>query len=303
MNRKQKHAARKRTRAERLRVTEGLPRLRGTTSQMRREIARLAACGRQVYAIKVSGGNDSIALIQWMHERIEGPRHDRPCIVLHNDTGWSHPRWNERLADVESFVARLGMTWVRLSSVGFVAAVRLRRGFPRHGMQFCTTELKIRPTIEWLESIDPSGDLVCVVGVRREESARRANWPEHVDASDLDGGRELWAPLVRVTEVDRDALLTRAGFERLDHRSDECFPCVNSNRGDLRRVIAEAPQRIDEIEQLEAEMSEGHDVARRMFRRQSGIRETAKWAASSPGKYIEGQLSLPIGCDGGMCGI
>lgn len=247
------------------------------------------------YVIKSSYGNDSIAVIQWMADN----GHALDCYVLHNDTGWAHPGWRERVEAGEALALRLGMLPVRTQSVGFVAAARLKQAFPRHGMQFCTTQLKIEPTLAWLAEHDPDGDLVGVVGIRREESARRAAWPDWTETSALDGGRSLWAPLVRHTAEQRDALVARAGFEVLPHRSDECFPCVNAARADLRR-LGEVPERVAEIEALEAELSEGKDKPRRMFRRQGGIRETLDWARSADGKYIEGQTFLRL-CDAGFC--
>jgi 3'-phosphoadenosine 5'-phosphosulfate sulfotransferase (PAPS reductase)/FAD synthetase len=248
------------------------------------------------YIIKASYGNDSIALIQWMAEHGYGPA----SFVVYNDTGWSRDGWSARVSEGEALALSYGMLPLR-TQANFVAACRLKQAMPRHGMQFCTTLLKIEPTIELMRGLDPSRELIAVVGVRREESARRASWPEWTEESDLDGGRSLWAPLVRVMKDERDALVRRAGFDVLNHRSDECWPCVNANRSDLRRLAVDEP-RIAELEALEAELSAGKDAARRMFREQSGIRETMAWAQSQPGKYSEGQSFL-LGCDAGFCGL
>jgi hypothetical protein len=59
---------------------------------------------------------------------------------------------------------------------------------------------------------------------------------------------------------------------------------------------------VAEIEQLEADLSEGKPKQRRLFRRQSGIRETVAWAQSAPGEYVEDQQFL-FGCDAGFCGL
>lgn len=280
------------------------------------------------YVIKASYGNDSIALIQWMADR----GHTN-AFVLHNDTGWARADWATRVEAGEAFARSVGMQPVRTlakpaddirvlsakldaatrgdvaaersqraksPSIGFVDAVRLKRAFPRSGMQFCTTMLKIEPSLAWLNEVDPAKDLIAVVGIRREESARRAQWPEWTDESPLDGGRSLWAPLVRMTEAERDALIVRAGFPVLPHRSKECWPCVHAPRADLRE-LAKDPERVAVIRDLEAELSEGKAKPRRMFRRQGGIDQTLAWAQSAPGKYVEGQESM-IDCDAGWCG-
>lgn len=234
----------------------------------------------RTYAIKASYGNDSIALIQWM---IEGGHTD--AVVIYNDTGWARDGWLDRVAAGERLAASAGMDTVR-TSASFVDACRLKRAFPRHGMQFCTTMLKIEPTMALLNRIDPDGDMIGVVGIRREESARRASWPEWTESSALDGGRSLWAPLVRVTEAERNALVARAGFDVLPHRSDECWPCVNAARHDLVRVSEDA-SRVEQIEALEDELSEGKEARRRMFREQSGIRELSKGQIRrGPGVFV-----------------
>lgn len=269
------------------------------------------------YVIKASYGNDSIALIQWMREQ----GHTN-AFVLHNDTGWARADWAARVEAGEAFVRSVGMEPVRTRAeypareipviaaalereardrrFGFVDAVRLKRAFPRSGMQFCTTMLKIEPSQAWLDEVDPAGDMIAVVGIRREESARRSQWPEWTEESPLDGGRSLWAPLVHMTAVERDALIVRAGFDVLPHRSKECWPCVHASRADLRE-LAKDPERVAAIRDLEAELSEGKAKPRRLFRRQGGIDETIAWAQSAPGRYVEGQESM-IDCDAGWCG-
>jgi 3'-phosphoadenosine 5'-phosphosulfate sulfotransferase (PAPS reductase)/FAD synthetase len=249
-----------------------------------------------MYLIKASYGNDSMALIQWMHEQ----GHGGVSHVVYNDTGWSRAGWVERVTAGEALAASYGMT-VHRTHASFVDACRLKRAFPAHGMQFCTTMLKIEPTLRLFDALDPAREWIAVVGVRREESARRAAWPEVTEASPLDGGRESWAPLVRHTQAQRDELLLRAGVQPLPHRSDECWPCVNANRADVRRVADSDPERIAEIDALERELSEGHDVRRRMFRETASIGEHVAWAQSAPRGYVEGQRFL-FGCDGGFCG-
>lgn len=91
------------------------------------------------YVIKASYGNDSIALIQWMADHGHGPR----SWVLYNDTGWSHPDWAKRVERGEAFARGLGMQTARTHSPGFVSIARVKQAFPRSGMQFCTTMLKI----------------------------------------------------------------------------------------------------------------------------------------------------------------
>lgn len=248
-----------------------------------------------------SYGNDSVALVQWLHEACL-PN----VVVLYSDTGWSKGDWAERVLRMEDWVRGLGFRAERTASVGLEQLVRDRKGWPRQGMQFCTIELKMEPAMRWLDANDPQRHAACCVGVRREESNNRRHFPEVLDVSPNHGGRTCWAPLVDFTTAERDALIRRAGVEPLPHRSMECFPCVNSNRADLR-MLANDPARIDEIERIEDSLGfTSKGKPRTMFRPYrhmgaSGIREVVRWAIGEPGAY---QPEEKIDdCETGFCGL
>ena len=244
-----------------------------------------------------SYGNDSIALIEWLREH----RASANVTTVYSDTKWAAPWWQDRVDRAEAWVRSIGFKTARIESEGFAPLAIRKKGFPRNGMQFCTSELKIAPAMRWLDVHDPEKEAVCAVGVRREESRSRSSWPEWVEESDKHGGRSLWAPLVTYTRERRDELVVRAGFDVLPHRSMECFPCINSNRADLR-LLDEA--RVAEIEALEHSMgvsSEGKPrTLFRPYRHQGavGVREVLRWAHSDRGGYEP----PGSGCDSGFCG-
>lgn len=101
-------------------------------------------------------------------------------------------------------------------------------------------------------------------------------------------------PLVEYTEKERDFLIDRSGIDILLHSSMECFPCVNSNRSDFR-LLAQYPNRINEIENLENEMGfTNKGKPRVMFRpyrymNAIGIREIVKWGLCERGQYKKGE--------------
>lgn len=259
------------------------------------------------YVIFASYGNDSVALIQWAKERAL----ENVCVV-YSDTGWAADWWKERVAIGEKWVADIGFTPVTIGSIGLENLVKKKKAWPRQGIQFCTQELKIYPALEWLSQYDPNKNATCMVGVRREESANRASWPEWVDESPNHDGREMWSPLVRLSENERNKLINRAGFDVLHHRSMECFPCINSNREDLR-VLAKNENRIKAIEIIENDMGfTSKGKPRTMFRPYrhmgaTGIRQIVEWAKAPRGKYIpkgqndQGELDLDDGTGGGAC--
>lgn len=218
--------------------------------------------------ISASYGNDSMAMIRWAYEC-----ELKNVVVAYCDTGWASPGWSHRVDVGEKAAMSMGFEVVRLKSIGMAELVRMKRGFPGNGQQFCTLHLKGIPFLQWLDELDKERAAVVMVGKRREESLSRKNTPEFVDNSEHHGGRKLWHPLYNHTEAERDALLLRAGIEKLPHRSKECSPCVNSNRADFLRLT---PGEIQRVSNLEVEIS------RPMFRAKRynalGIHGVIDWA-------------------------
>jgi 3'-phosphoadenosine 5'-phosphosulfate sulfotransferase (PAPS reductase)/FAD synthetase len=245
--------------------------------------------------LKCSGGNDSVALIQWAHEHL---RTSDRILVVHGDTGWASPLWPERMKAVAALCERYGMGFTTIASEGMGQCVVRNHALPNRFMRFCTTDLKIKPWLAWLaEHQTETADATMLCGVRRCESAARAAWPEWVEASDKDGGRPLWSPLVMLDDAARDTLVVAAGFPVLPHRSRECFPCINARKRDIAE-LDEA--RIAEIEKLEAAVGgtlfkPGHCCGA------VGIRQVVAWARNQTIDDFR-KDDAPLLCDAGMCG-
>ena len=227
------------------------------------------------FVIFVSYGNDSIALLQWAHEQsLEG------VAVVFTDTGWAADGWMDRVAKAEAWVRTLGFTPYRTHSIGFRQLARDKKGFPTQQFQWCSYMLKIEPGMRWLKEHDPDARAVCLIGVRREESDERAEFPAYLINSANHGKRVMVAPFVEWTEAERNVLIERAGFDVLPHRSREC-KCINSKRADMRRFTDADWQ---EISDAEAE------IGKTMFRPHrhmgaKGSAEVRRWANSERGKY------------------
>lgn len=253
------------------------------------------------WVVRASYGNDSCAMIQFAHEALL-----HGVVVLYSETGWAADWWSERVEKMEAWVRSLGFEAARTKSIGLEALVRAKKGWPRQGLQFCTQELKLLPGRTWLDEHDPDREAVVMIGKRREESRNRAQEPEWVEPNERDP-RRVWQPLVAMREPERNALLTRAGIEPLPYRSQECYPCINSNRADLR-LLAKDEARVSQIETIEASM--GHTSKgspRTMFRPYrymgaTGIREIVRWAASERGEF-DPDDGTGGGCDSGLCGL
>lgn len=164
-------------------------------------------------------------------------------------------------------------------------------------MQFCTIHLKGIPFLEWIDEQDPERKFVICVAKRRAESRDRANIPEYIEKSEYHGERKVWHPLYAQSNAERDALIERAGFKILPHRSRECSPCINANRRDLQMLPAED---IEKVHALETKLEQT------MFRAKGkmgaiGIHEVIRWAHSPRGKFKPKLSESGSGCEGGYC--
>lgn len=254
------------------------------------------------YLISSSYGNDSVALIQWARELML-----QDVAVIYADTQWASDAWKERVTKCEAWVARCGFTPLRAESEGFKSLVRRKKSFPRQGMQFCTQTLKIEAISKLAASLDPLGLATVLIGVRREESARRAAAPLFEISNIPNDGRRVIRPLALHTAAERDLLLHRAGFSPLPHRSDECYPCINANRADLRRLASDE-DRVQEIAAFENDMGVSSNGApRTMFRPYrymgaTGIRDIIRWAQSERGDFsLDDGAGKP--CEEEACGL
>ncbi len=252
---------------------------------------------RPDYVVKCSYGNDSIACLQFLHEHNQ--KHPLgKVVVLYNDTGWATKWWPDRVANGEKLVKSMGFIPANTYCLGMEELVWQHGGWPDQLRKFCTEELKIVPTLNWLRLHDPEGKSEMVCGVRREESSARANWPEYVE-NGIDEGRSMWSPLVFIDESERDNLIRRAGWIPLPHRSRECR-CINANSTDLKTWSEDD---IVDVEKIEARMQVKypgkikfmfHPKAKRG--KPEGIRAVIEWA-----KTVKTKDPAAGGCDSGYC--
>lgn len=236
-----------------------------------------------------SGGNDSVALIQW------AKNNNLPNVtVLYNHTRWAIDWWESRMEQIKYLCKKYRFEYVTTKSIGFKDLVRLKKAFPMAAckMQFCSDYLKKQPTLKWLAKNDPNNNAVLYVGIRRCESRNRANHPRTIISHTKYAGRRMEFPLVEYSDMDRDLLMEPTNIDILLHSSMECFPCVNSNRSDFR-LLSKYPDRIKELAELENEMGyTGKGKPRVMFRPYRhmgavGINEVVRWGLCERGKFTQ----------------
>ena len=231
------------------------------------------------YLLATSGGNDSIALMQFAYEK----KIDFGCV--YNKTGWARGDWEARIKKVSAWCFERGIPFFQTEPERFenrhAKGFDVKRGFeeliahnggfpmPASKMQWCTMHLKEEPTLKLLDKIDPGKQITVVTGRRREESQNRRDLPQYQDESAKHGGRDVWNPIYLHDEAMRDELIKKAGFDPLPHSSMECYPCVCANKSDLLEMSKD-PLAVPHIKRLvELEIALGHTrngKPRTMFR-------------------------------------
>lgn len=230
------------------------------------------------YFLSSSCGNDSLAML------IKAVREGVPNItVTYCHTGWASEKWAARIELVRAWALAHGCKFVELNKQGltFEQLMEQRKGFPMPGKTWCSLHLKAVPFLMWADEIDPEFKAIVMIGKRRDESPARSETPEWIESSENHGGRKVWHPLAFVTEAQRNEILQSEGFEVLPGRSGECDPCVNANRGDMRRM---------EQRDIEKTISLEKRIGQNMFRPHHhmgarGFQQVIKWAHSPRGKY------------------
>jgi 3'-phosphoadenosine 5'-phosphosulfate sulfotransferase (PAPS reductase)/FAD synthetase len=205
--------------------------------------------GDRAVVLSLSTGKDSVAASLHLTEQLI--EHER--IFL--DTRWEHPAVAEHL---EYLRTKLGPIKCIAGPLSMVELIRKKAMFPSRARRFCTEELKTFPARDYLNArMEAGDDVVNAVGIRRAESVARAKMPEWewMDGFDC----EVWRPLVDWSLDDVIAIHKRhdirpnklylMGMERVG-----CWPCINSNKGEVRKIAEVDPARIDEIRALEAEV-------------------------------------------------
>ena len=250
--------------------------------------------------ISISGGNDSIALLQWV---IENREHfeDEEFTAVYVNTGWAISWWGGRMSVVQAFCEMNNITYYEIAAKeGFEELVRKKGIFPNRIQKYCTFELKIKPMIKWRKEMKFTvRNSRILIGVRADESKARANT---VSLGERDGYEAIY-PLAYSNDEQRDELILRAGFDVLPTRSCECHPCIyESSKIALKRV---EPDRIELIADLEKDISDYTNAKRKLSKHpkytpnevfgmfnsrnigqgKGGIREQVAWANSARGKY------------------
>lgn len=213
----------------------------------------------RLYHIGISGGKDSTAVLLFiLHE--SGISHDQLRVTF-CDTG------NEAIQTYEH-VQLLAETVFPIETIypplDFYELARKKNRFPSTKARFCTQELKMKPTKEYLDNLMREGyEVVAISGVRAAESPDRRDLPEWSDPMESFFGIKEWRPLIAWSLVDVFLIhkkydvplnpLYEMGAKRVG-----CFPCIMSRKSEVRNIAKNFPERIDYIRSQEWKDEKGN---------------------------------------------
>lgn len=115
-----------------------------------------------------SGGKDSQAALIWAVERFGS----KNVTAVFCDTGWEHELTYKHVVYVTTF---LGVELVTVRSKkykGFVDLCKKKGRMPSSKSRFCTEELKMKPTVDYILSLQEH--VIVIQGIRAQESESRS---------------------------------------------------------------------------------------------------------------------------------
>lgn len=287
--------------------------------------------------VSVSGGKDSTALLLLAKEREASN-----LTVVFADTGHEHPVTYEYIeylseqvypirtvrADFSpeferrrEFLRSERCKWpeedreralalLQPTGVPFLDLCMLEGRFPSAFAQFCTRELKLKPVYEQiyrpLLEQQPLPRVVSWIGVRRQESRRRAQLPEwEAEIGDIEGGPGLfyYRPLLDWTVEDVFAMLKKHGVKPNPLYLQGmgrvgCMPCIHANKQEIREIARRWPEHIERVAEWERLVSgvarragsatffyvnKGGEADGEIHYRTHGIKTVVEWAKTGRG--------------------
>lgn len=201
-----------------------------------------------IRVVQFSGGKDSTALVLWAREHFGDM-----FTPLFCDTGWEHPLTLSYIDYINREV--LGGRLVTVKSAKYAGMVDLveRKGrVPSAKARFCTQELKVFPSRDYFRTLNEPPTVY--QGIRAEESAARRDAGARVWSDVYDAW--VFRPLFHWPADRVFALHAKHGIEPnplylLGAGRVGCFPCININHGELRRLSSTLPEVWERAAELE----------------------------------------------------
>lgn len=210
--------------------------------------------------IGISGGKDSTALLLWAVHESRYPKES--LRVTFCDTGNEHEFTYEYIRFLSERVHPV--EWLK-PELDFYQLARKKHRFPSVKARFCTTELKIKPSRDYIHDLLREGYEVRLhTGVRAAESADRAKLPER--EFDPDFLTETYRPILTWKLADVLAIHDRYGIppnplygltRTLPWNGEPnpfygdgitrvgCYPCIMSRKSEIAKIARLTPERVE----------------------------------------------------------
>lgn len=228
--------------------------------------------------VSYSGGKDSQACLLWAVNKYGNDK----VTAVFSDTGWEHETTYEHIANTTS---DLGVKLITLNSKKYNGMVDLavkKKRFPSTMARFCTSELKSIPMIDWV--LDQTENLIIIQGIRGAESKKRSEmsiecrfFKYYFEPYGFDKNGKPKCHTYRKKEIlewckKYDDSIFRpvfywSGKEVIDYilannqlpnklyyqgsKRVGCFPCVMTNKQELKSMINLNPEWIQKVNEAE----------------------------------------------------
>ena len=221
--------------------------------------------------LSVSGGKDSDALSHHLLDRRAAESWPGPVVMLHADLG--RAEWHTTPAYVRNLATRKGVPLhvVRYTHGDLIDRIwarweknQTRPPWPSSKIRFCTSDMKRSPCSRFIRNHFPTGNVICAMGLRAEESharAKRVTFRLRKDCTAPTKGRFVydWLPIHDWTEADVWRCIRDHGdiahpayrLETPNHRLS-CSLCILASVNDLLNGATHNPDTYREYCRIEA---------------------------------------------------
>jgi len=220
--------------------------------------------------LSVSGGKDSDAMCHHLLERRQTEGWAGDVVMIHADLG-ARVEWQQTPDYVQNLARRKGVPLhvVRWTHGDLIDRIwqryykdPSRPCWPSAQMRYCTADLKRGPISRELRRLFPSGNVICAMGLRAQESQTRARRPTfslRTDSSAPTKGRFVydWLPIHDWMETNVWDCIRRHGnihheaYSLGNHRLS-CALCVLASLNDLINGAVHNPDTYREYRRIEA---------------------------------------------------
>jgi 3'-phosphoadenosine 5'-phosphosulfate sulfotransferase (PAPS reductase)/FAD synthetase len=233
---------------------------------------------RMKHIITFSGGKDSLATICWAMKNLPFDSWE----IAFCDTGWESHITYQHIKDIEAWTGKNIIVLHSKKYKDFVDLCIKKGRVPSTKARFCTEELKVKPMIDYILSLNC--DVVVYQGVRWEESESRRSMKKndeyfrfyfepykmnkkgepvyhtynkkriiaYTNAYSVDVCR----PIIELTANEVFDMIFASGLKAnplyyMGFSRVGCFPCIMCRKDEIRLIVEKFIERIDEIRTLE----------------------------------------------------